>query len=112
MARLFRFRQETALQKTFATAVKVRLKDVGRDQQSGRNHQPKCGNRQRPKMEEWNHRWRSFSPSAVYTSSILAPAPVERRPQHDPNPEANPLCGRKMARKDRQDFHEDECQRD
>src|SRR5690349_22120093 len=62
-------------------------------------------------MEEGNHRWRSFSPWAVYTSSILAPAPVQGRPQHNPNPEGNPLRRRKVARESRQHLHEYECQR-
>lgn len=101
MTWLFCFLQVAMLQKTFASPVKIRLQHICGDQESSCDHQPKCGNRKRTKMEKWNHRWRSFSPSAVYTRRILAPSPVQRGSQNNPNPKSNPLRRRKVTRENR-----------
>src|SRR5947209_1609775 len=63
MARLFAFLQVAMFQETFAAPVEIRLQNICRDQESCRDHQPKCWNRKWAKMEERNHRQRSNSPS-------------------------------------------------
>src|SRR2546429_665139 len=56
-----------ALYELCAAAVKICLQDVCGGQQAGGNHKAKGRNCERPKMEKRNHRWRSDSPSKVYT---------------------------------------------
>src|SRR6266568_5418046 len=54
-------------QELCAATVKIGLQDIGGNQKACGDHKAKRWNRERPNVEERNHRWRSASPSKVYT---------------------------------------------
>src|SRR5258708_30863180 len=67
MTRLAAALQVPALLELLAAAVKICLQEVRGGQEAAGNHEAKGRYCKRPKMEKWNHRWQSASPSKVYT---------------------------------------------